>query len=95
MERNCAQAHRLGDLVDASDAFDLLASVHMNVVCFAPRRADKGAIDAFLARLRDDGRVFLTPTVFQGRPAVRAALSNWRTEDSDVTLAWEAMCACV
>ncbi|MCB9160274.1 MAG: aspartate aminotransferase family protein [Caldilineaceae bacterium] len=95
VERNCAQARRLGDLVDASDAFDLLAPVHMNVVCFAPRRADKDAIDAFLARLRDDGRVFLTPTVFHGRPAIRAALSNWRTEDSDVTLAWEAMCACV
>ena len=95
VERNCAQARRLGALVDASDAFELLAPVHMNVVCFTPAGADKETVDAFLARLRDDGRVFLTPTVFQGRPAVRAALSNWRTEDPDVAIAWEAMCACV
>jgi glutamate/tyrosine decarboxylase-like PLP-dependent enzyme len=96
VERNCAHARQLGDLLDASPAFDLLAPVHMNVVCFslhgAPTQAD---ITAYLTRLRDDGRVFLTPTTFKGKPAIRAALSNWRTEDRDLAIAWEAMCACL
>ena len=40
--------------------------------------------DAFLARLNATGEVFMTPTVLHGRPAVRAAFSNWSTTDADV-----------
>lgn len=96
VERNCAHAQQLGEMINGSPGFELLAPVHMNVVCFTlqgtPSQAD---IKAYLTRLRDDGRVFLTPTTFKGQPAIRAALSNWRTEDRDLAIAWEAMCACL
>ena len=48
-----------------------------------------------LARLRTDGRVFLTPTVYQGVPAIRAAFSNWRTQEVDLEIAWQAMQSCL
>ncbi len=100
VERNCALAGELGKRVDASEHFTLLAPVHMNVVCFTltstlSESNDSGTIGAYLARLRDDGRVFLTPTVFKGVPAIRAAISNWRTEPEDVEIAWQAIVECL
>lgn len=92
VERNCDQAAWLGARIEQSAAFRLLAPVRMNVVCFtlagAPTMA---AVNAFLTRLRDDGRLFLTPTVYQGTPGIRAAISNWQTGPEDMRAAWEAL----
>jgi hypothetical protein len=33
----------------------------------------------------------LTPTVYDGRPALRAAFSNWRTTPSDVERVFAAL----
>ncbi len=87
VERNCACARQLGDWIAASADYQLLASVRMNIVCFAPRHvSDRAALHAWLARIRDDGRVFFTPTIYKGLPAVRAAFSNWQTSAHDVQM---------
>lgn len=96
VERTCALARELGERIEASGAFRLLAPVRLNVVCFTLAGAsDAGGVQAYLDRLRDDGRVFLTPTVFRETAAIRAALSNWRTEEGDVDVAWRAMNECL
>ena len=96
VEQNCAAARALGNRVQQADEFQLLAPVRLNVVCFT-LAGDVTAeqIGQFLARLRDDGRVLLTPTVYKGTPGVRAAFSNWRTQLQDVETAWQAMMACL
>jgi glutamate/tyrosine decarboxylase-like PLP-dependent enzyme len=93
VERTCALAQQLGHLVDESADFELLAPVRMNVVCFTLRQNGITSEDVaqFLARLRDHGRLFLTPTTFKGRPGMRAALVNWRTTATDLKLAWQAL----
>lgn len=93
VERNCDSARVLGETIESSEEFRLLAPVRMNVVCFTFNREEisPNAVKEFLARLRQDGRVFLTPTVYRGVPGIRAAFSNWRTTRSDVEIAWQAI----
>ncbi|GJM41077.1 MAG: aspartate aminotransferase family protein [Ardenticatenaceae bacterium] len=92
VERNCAQASWLGKQIEQSSQFELLAPVRLNCVCFKVAKANSLAdIQGFLAKLRDDGRVYMTQTVYQGQPAIRAAFSNWQTEQKDVEICWDAL----
>jgi glutamate/tyrosine decarboxylase-like PLP-dependent enzyme len=93
VERNCALASLLGRHLDQSPLFRLLAPVKMNVVCFTltkPRLSMTGVQD-FLDRIRDDGRAFFTATLYHGVPAIRAAISNWQTEEKDILTAFQAL----
>jgi glutamate/tyrosine decarboxylase-like PLP-dependent enzyme len=81
VERNIACAQEMGARLAASPRWKLLAPVRLNVVCFAPTT---GHVADVLDDLTRSGEAFLTPTVYQGVPAIRAAFSNWRTTSADV-----------
>lgn len=89
VERDCRLARGLGERIQQSELFDLLAPVRLNIVCFAPR--DRATSAQLIAALRDDGAAFMTPTVLHGTPAIRAAFSNWRTTDQDLEIVWAAL----
>jgi glutamate/tyrosine decarboxylase-like PLP-dependent enzyme len=93
IERNCDAAHHLGELLNSSSDFKLLAPVRMNVVCFTlnDENLSSETIARFLQAVRDDGRVFFTATVYKGVPAIRAAVSNWQTQKEDVALAFKVL----
>jgi glutamate/tyrosine decarboxylase-like PLP-dependent enzyme len=93
VERNCECAIMLGEKIKDSETFKLLSPVRMNVVCFTINddSISSESIRTFLNAVRDDGRAFFTPTVYQGIPAIRAAFSNWLTEKKDVEIAWQAI----
>ncbi|WP_327319944.1 pyridoxal phosphate-dependent decarboxylase family protein [Streptomyces sp. NBC_01235] len=84
VERNVALAARLGEGIAALDGLRLLAPVRLNVVCFTladdPTRERVAALADTVAA---SGEAFLTPTVYGGVPALRAAFSNWRTAEAD------------
>jgi hypothetical protein len=48
-------------------------------------------IQEFLKCITQDGRVFFTPTIYKGTPAIRMAISNWQTIASDIDLAIMAL----
>lgn len=93
VERNCEAANYLGGLIQKSSNFTLLAPINMNVVCFTIRaqHASTDTVKTFLNAVRDDGRVFFTPTNYKGVPAIRAAISNWLTTNKDIDLAFEVL----
>ena len=94
VERNCDAAQYFGEQIKNSEGFELLAPVRMNVVCFTLSSREVGSaqgIKTFLNAVRDDGRVFFTPTVYKGRPAMRAAVSNWLTGRQDIDVAFGAL----
>ncbi|MEU9116801.1 pyridoxal-dependent decarboxylase [Streptomyces sp. NPDC048483] len=82
VERCVACARVLGSAVEKIEGLRLLAPVRLNVVCFT--LAD-GPTPERLAALADElaAEAFLTPTVYAGQPALRAAFSNWRTSEAD------------
>ncbi|MFE5827901.1 pyridoxal phosphate-dependent decarboxylase family protein [Streptomyces erythrochromogenes] len=82
VERCIACARSMGEAIDGMPELRLLAPVRLNVVCFTLAEDPTAARLAALAeRLADE--VFLTPTVLDGVPALRAAFSNWRTTEDD------------
>lgn len=83
VQRDIALAARLGDRIAAMPAYRLLAPVRLNVVCFT-LADDPGRIGELNDAIIDSGDAFLTPTVYEGTPALRAAFSNWRTTEADV-----------
>jgi glutamate/tyrosine decarboxylase-like PLP-dependent enzyme len=93
VERNCRIAHRLGELIASSGNFRLLAPVRMNVVCFTLSHDNVSSeeIRTFLNAVRDDGRAFFTPTLYKGTQGIRAAISNWLTNDEDIETAYCAL----
>lgn len=98
VERNCEITTDLGELVTQSDYFRLLAPVRMNVVCFTLANAENTPptlemIQDYLAKLHAEGLVFMTQTVYEGVPGIRAAISNWRTDEHDLQIAWQSLTA--
>ncbi|SEG89017.1 Glutamate or tyrosine decarboxylase [Nonomuraea solani] len=82
-ERCVACARLLGEAIETIPGLRLLAPVRLNVVCFT-LDADPTAERLAALSERLAAEAFLTPTVLNGVPALRAAFSNWRTTEADV-----------
>ncbi|MFG2754406.1 pyridoxal phosphate-dependent decarboxylase family protein [Streptomyces xanthophaeus] len=90
VERDITCARALGERISHDPALTLLAPVRLNVVCFT--LADDPT-PARLTALREAvaAEAFVTPTVYGGTPALRAAFSNWRTTQADVERVAQAL----
>jgi aromatic-L-amino-acid decarboxylase len=83
--------------VDADQDFERLADVPFSVVCFrcAPARVPEQALDALneqlLDRVNASGEVFLSHTKLDGKLALRLAVCQIRTTESQVAQAWELL----
>jgi aromatic-L-amino-acid decarboxylase len=66
----------------------LLAPIALNIVCFAYVPHDRAAADTvnrrIVERLHADGRVAPSLTCLDGRAAVRVAIVNHRTDETDI-----------
>jgi aromatic-L-amino-acid decarboxylase len=85
---NCALARRLGQRIEREPALRLLSPVALNIVCFTYVGHDRGVSDGIniriVERLHLDGRVAPSLTYLNGRPAVRVAIVNHRTRETDI-----------
>ena len=85
---SCAQ--NLGKYIEASELLELVAPVRLNVVCFA-LKAKKELTMEFLSILNSRGKIFMTPTILNGEPCIRAAFVNFRTSQKDIEIAIEEL----
>ena len=93
VEQSVALAQAFGNLIGESDFLQLEAPVRVNVVCFSLRqhRMDVATLAAFQQALNREGRVFMTPTTYNGAACLRAAFVNWRTTEADLVVAMESL----
>ena len=91
VESNINLSQYFGQLLENDDDFELLAPVRLNTVCFTVKNKDSEQVLQFLNQLNKTQKVFLTPTFYDGKQAIRSALVNWRTEKSNVDLVFNLM----
>jgi glutamate/tyrosine decarboxylase-like PLP-dependent enzyme len=97
VERHLALAQHLAARVDASESFERLAEVPLNIVCFRahPPGIGERELDELNRRLGEeliaDGRVYAGTTVYAGKVALRPAIVNWMTQEADVDALLEVL----
>lgn len=88
VENSVKMAQILGNFIEQSVDFELLAPVRLNTVCFTLKGIEnQDKISPFLTKLNEGGKVFMTPTIYQNKKGIRAAFVNWRTSEKDVEIA--------
>jgi glutamate/tyrosine decarboxylase-like PLP-dependent enzyme len=78
----CAHARTIGAALAQLPGCTLLNEIVLNqvLVRFADDEATRAVLEAVLA----DGEAQPSPSVWEGRAAIRISVSNWRTNESDV-----------
>ena len=88
IDKNIRLAKRLAELVEQSDDFELLAPVVLSIVCF--RYAPKGVdtLDQLnsdiMVRVQKGGQAYISNTTINGKFALRACITNYRTAEKDL-----------
>ncbi|MFM2267596.1 MAG: hypothetical protein RL757_1037 [Bacteroidota bacterium] len=92
VENSVACAQYFGQHIQQNPNFQLLAPVRLNTVCFTLAGYENDPkTHVFLKKLNETGKVFMTPTVYDGKKGIRAAFVNWRTTTKDVDFVVELM----
>jgi aromatic-L-amino-acid decarboxylase len=94
----CALARHLEARVRAEPELEMLAPVALNIVCFRFRAAPGEDADSLnteiVADLHESGIAVPSSTRIHGQVAIRAAIVNHRTVDSDIDMLIDATLAC-
>ncbi|MYN41034.1 aminotransferase class V-fold PLP-dependent enzyme [Duganella sp. FT109W] len=91
----CLLARYLEQRIQAQPELELLAPVALNIVCFRHRAAGHTDIDAFnaalIADVQESGIAAPSATTVRGKLAIRAAIVNHRTGQSDIDALLDAV----
>jgi glutamate/tyrosine decarboxylase-like PLP-dependent enzyme len=82
VDRCCARAEQFATGISRLPRCTVLNEVELNQVLF--RFDDDADTQAVLARVQESGEVWLGGTTWEGRPAIRLSVSNWRTSERDI-----------
>jgi len=84
-------AEYLGAVISKADDFELLAPVELSICCFRyvpSHAASDGDLDALneriMERVQKGGRAYISNATVNGRFALRACITNFRTTKSDI-----------
>ena len=97
VKANIDSSQQLARWLDQSESYELVYPCQMNVVLFRPncegltqQQADQLTSER-LSAINRDGRLYLSPGVWQGNQIIRAALSNWQTDEGDIEIAKQVL----
>jgi len=79
-------ARYLAELIEQDPGLELMAPAPLTAVCFRIKNATEADHAAALIRLLEEGTAFLIPAYVNGRPGIRACITNYRTTHADIDL---------
>ena len=80
VEHNCAFAKEAAAMISKTSEYALLAPVKLNIVLFHGIGINTSEENAKLTQeINKTGKIFITSTVYAGKPALRIAVCNWQT----------------
>jgi glutamate/tyrosine decarboxylase-like PLP-dependent enzyme len=88
VERCCDAAARFAERIVEVEGAEVVNDVVLNQVLV--RFDSDERTDEVIARLQQDGRIWVGGTTWAGRRAVRVSVSNWQTGDEEIDLAVRA-----
>lgn len=95
IEQNVAQAKYLASVAHRHAELELLAPVPLNIVCLRYCKAPRGKLDdvnrEILMRIQERGIAVPSATMLNGRFGIRVAISNHRTQTSDLDVLVERL----
>jgi glutamate/tyrosine decarboxylase-like PLP-dependent enzyme len=91
VERTCALALSFADQL-ASAGCEVLNDVVLNqaLISFGDAETTSRVVEA----VQGEGTLFVSPTVWQGRTAMRISVSSWKTTQADIDRSVEAVLRC-
>lgn len=92
IRRHAELTRRAADLVAADGRFELIRPPRTPLVVFRLRGSDEENV-LLAERVNRSGRAFISTTELDGRRVLRLAIAGLRTENEDVTAAWNAIVA--
>jgi glutamate/tyrosine decarboxylase-like PLP-dependent enzyme len=85
IKRTCALAGYLEERILAEPRLELMAPVHLNIVCFRYRAADANKVNSdIVIEIQESGIAAPSTTTLDGQLAIRAAIVNHRTDICDI-----------
>jgi glutamate/tyrosine decarboxylase-like PLP-dependent enzyme len=85
VERCCDAAARFAERIVEVEGAEVLNEVVLNQVLVSFDSDER--TDEVLARIQEDGRIWVGGTTWDGRKAIRLSVSNWQTGDEEIALA--------
>lgn len=90
ISNDISMAAYMGELVTRADDFELLAPVELSICCFRYAPQNGGDVDLdqlnekIMAAVQKDGRAYLSNATVNGKFALRACITNFRTTKADI-----------
>jgi glutamate/tyrosine decarboxylase-like PLP-dependent enzyme len=87
VENSIEMANLFGNFIKQNKAFELLAPIRLNNVCFTLSGSEnQEKVSSFLTKLNETQKVFMTPTIYNNKKGIRASFVNWRTTEKDIDI---------
>lgn len=90
VERCCARARQMADLLRQHEGVKILNQVVLNQVLVRFRDSDEETREV-ITRVQQEGTCWLGGTTWHGMAAMRISVSNWSTSERDIEISAEAI----
>jgi glutamate/tyrosine decarboxylase-like PLP-dependent enzyme len=95
VDRCCRCAHLMASALSEMEGAEVLNEVALNQVLVRFTRDGANVSDEVLAAVQHEGTCWMSGTSWDGGPAMRISVSNWRTSEEDIRRSAEAIESCL